>query len=220
MKKQGRLWNSGRIEIDKGGRDSVKKHLIYSGKLLWVALALLGLSTVGGCGNRNQIPTETENLWGEEAARAENAAGEEAAGAENGAGESLAGAENGTGEGFTGADFPAEEAATEEDGYAEAEYIAALYRDLYDRAMEADTLGSLESLQAIVGRLGENGYAAVDSENQVDMTGAERAEAFCKAVEAGESGELTVVVVASGGGFRKYDFRTEDGKVDIVRGYY
>ena len=172
MKKQGRLWNSGRIEIDKGGRDSVKKHLIYSGKLLWVALALLGLSTVGGCGNRNQIPTETENLWGEEAARAENAAGEEAAGAENGAGESLAGAENGTGEGFTGADFPAEEAATEEDGYAEAEYIAALYRDLYDRAMEADTLGSLESLQAIVGRLGENGYAAVDSENQVDMTGA------------------------------------------------
>ncbi len=209
MKKQGRLWNSGRIEIDKGGRDSVKKHLIYSGKLLWVALALLGLSTVGGCGNRNQIPTETENLWGEEAVRAENAAGEEAAGAENG-----------TGEGFTGADFPAEEAATEEDGGAEAEHIAALYRDLYDRAMEAGTLGSLESLRAIVDRLGENGYTAVDSENQVDMTGAERAEAFCKAVEAGESGELTVVVVASGGGFRKYDFRTEDGKVDIVRGCY
>ncbi len=221
MKKQRRLWNSGRIEIDKGGRDSVKKHLIYSGKLLWVALALLGLSTVGGCGNRNQIPTETENLWGEGAAGAENAAGEEAAGAENAAWESLAGAENGTGEGFNGADFPAEEAAAEaEDGYAEAEHIAALYRDLYDRAMEADTLGSLESLQAIVGRLGENGYAAVDSENQVDMTGAERAEVFCKAVEAGESGELTVVVVASGGGFRKYDFRTEDGKVDIVRGYY
>ncbi len=221
MKKQGRLWNSGRIEIDKGGRDSVKKHLIYSGKLLWVALALLGLSTVGGCGNRNQIPSETDILWGEGAAGAENAAGESPAGAENVAWESLAGAENGTGEGFNGADFPAEEAAAEaEDGYAEAEYIAALYRDLYDRAMEADTLGSLESLQAIVGRLGENGYAAVDSENQVDMTGAERAEAFCKAVEAGESGELTVVVVASGGGFRKYDFRTEDGKVDIVRGYY
>ena len=62
-----------------------------------------------------------------------------------------------------------------EDDFDNAESIAAVYRDIYDEAVETNTLGSPETLRRIVARLGENGYVAVDSENQVDMAGAEQA---------------------------------------------
>lgn len=106
-----------------------------------------------------------------------------------------------------------------EDGFDNAESIAAVYRDIYDEAVEANTLGSLETLRRIVARLGENGYVAVDSENQVDMAGAEQAIEFCKAVDEKKSATLTIIVIKDFS-FRKFDLKTEDGNVVIVRGYY
>ena len=106
-----------------------------------------------------------------------------------------------------------------EDGFDNAENIAAVYRDIYDEAVETNTLGSLETLQRIVARLGENGYVAVDSGNQVDMTQAEQAFNFCKAVDEKKMNELTIIVVMELG-IRKLDLKTEDGSVNIVRGYY
>lgn len=106
-----------------------------------------------------------------------------------------------------------------EDNVDNAESIAAVYRDIYDEAVETNTLGSLETLQRIVARLGENGYVAVDSENQVDMAGAEQAIGFCKAVDEKKSAALTIIVMEDYG-FRKFDLETEDGNVNIVRGYY
>ena len=38
-------------------------------------------------------------------------------------------------------------------------------------------------MRSMVAILGENGYAAVDSENPIDMTQAEQALLFCKAVD-------------------------------------
>ncbi len=70
-----------------------------------------------------------------------------------------------------------------EDDFDDAESIAAVYRDIYDETVETNTLGSLETLRRIVARLGENDYVAVDSENQVDMAGAEQVIEFCKAVD-------------------------------------
>ena len=108
---------------------------------------------------------------------------------------------------------------TNEDDFEDAISIAAVYRDIYDEAVEANTLGSLETLQSIVARLGENGYVAVDSENQVDMAGAEQVMEFCKAVNEKKSATLTIIVIKDLG-FRKFDLKTEDGSVNIVRGYY
>lgn len=126
----------------------------------------------------------------------------------------------------------------------DAESIAAVYRDIYDEAAagtpsgepsvpepapaaegasgnkgETGALASLETLQRIVARLGENGYVAVDSENQVDMAGAEQAIEFCNAVEEKKSASLSIIVI-KGFGFRKFDLETEGGNVNIVRGYY
>lgn len=42
---------------------------------------------------------------------------------------------------------------------------------------------------------------------------------FCKAVEEKENVRLTIIVILESG-FRKFDLETEDGKVNVVRGYY
>lgn len=100
-----------------------------------------------------------------------------------------------------------------------AEDIAEIVSDIYAEAEDADTLGSLDTMRRMVVRLGEHGYAAVDSGNQVDMTEAEQVSAFCRAVEQKENAEMTIIVVTELG-FRQFDLKTEDGNVTIVRGYY
>ncbi len=106
-----------------------------------------------------------------------------------------------------------------ETDYVDAESIAAIYKDIYDEALKTNTLGSLKTLQHIVNRLGENGYVAIDSGNQVDMTRAEQTLEFCKAVDKKENAQMTIIVI-TGLGFRKFDLKTENGNVNIVRGYY
>lgn len=111
-----------------------------------------------------------------------------------------------------------------EEDFDDAENIAEIYRDIYEEAAEASAGNSsmscsLEMMQRIIARLGENGYAAVDSENQVDMAEAEQVIAFCKAVDEKKRDTLTIIVMQDFG-FRKFDLKTEDGSVTIVRGYY
>ena len=67
-------------------------------------------------------------------------------------------------------------------------------------------------------RLGGQGYAAVDSKNQVDMTNAKQVLEFCEAAEKQEPAELTILV-AEDCGLRKFDIKTEDGSINIVREY-
>ncbi len=99
------------------------------------------------------------------------------------------------------------------------ECIAEILSDIYEEAVDTNTLGSLDMMRCMVARLGENGYVAVDGGNQIDMTQAEQALAFCKAVDEKEMDELTIIVVMEMG-IRKFDLKTEGGNVNIVRGYY
>ena len=77
----------------------------------------------------------------------------------------------------------------------EAEGIEAVYHDIYDGAVETNTLASPETKQCIVARLGENGYVAVDSENQVDMVRAEQAVEFCKVEDEKENTKPTIIMI-------------------------
>lgn len=112
-----------------------------------------------------------------------------------------------------------EEQPSGEDMCVDAKDIAAVFQDIYDEAAQTNMLGSLEIKRRIVARLGENGYVAVDHENQVNMAGAGQAIEFCKAVDEKKSSELTIIVITDLG-FRKFDLKTEDGNVNIIRGYY
>lgn len=97
--------------------------------------------------------------------------------------------------------------------------ITAVYRDIYDEAAEKTTTDDLEVIRSIVNGLGENGYAAVDSENQIDMVCPERIKRFCVQVEAGEEAEASLIVVMSAIDFVRYEFMTRGGKVEVRRSY-
>lgn len=107
----------------------------------------------------------------------------------------------------------------DENDHAEAERIAAIFRDIYDEAVNRNTWGNLDTIRRMVARLGENGYVAVDSENQVNMTRPGQVLEFCRAVDEKENDEITIIVTIESG-FRKFDLKTENGNVNIVRGYY
>ena len=91
---------------------------------------------------------------------------------------------------------------------------------LYKEAAEQNNIADLEMIRSIVNRLGENGYPAVDSRNQINMTKPEKVVEFCEKVDAQEEAEVTILEVDYFGGFVKYDLHTKDGNVDVVRSYY
>ncbi len=103
---------------------------------------------------------------------------------------------------------------------AETGEIIEIYLDIYENMAEADSSGSLERMRTIVTRLGENGYVAVDSENQIDMTRAEQVIQFVEKVNDREEADLTIVVVSDLGRFKRFDLQTEAGKVSVVQNYY
>lgn len=110
--------------------------------------------------------------------------------------------------------------AIQEESEEDADEIINICIDLYEKAAEENKLADLETIRGIVNRLGENGYPAVDSRNQVNMTEAEQVLEFCEEVDAQKEAEITILEVSYLGGFVKYDLYTKDGNVDVVRSYY
>ena len=107
-----------------------------------------------------------------------------------------------------------------ENSQENAEEIIEICVDLYKEAAEQNKIADLEMIRSIVNRLGENGYPAVDSRNQINMTEPEKVVEFCEKVDAQEEAEITILEVSYLGGFVKYDLHTKDGNVDVVRSYY
>ena len=110
--------------------------------------------------------------------------------------------------------------AIPEDSKENAEEIINICIDLYKKAAEENKIADLETIRNIVNCLGENGYPAVDSRNQINMTDPEKVVEFCEKVDAQEEAEITILEVSYLGGFVKYDLHTKDGNVDVVRSYY
>ena len=111
--------------------------------------------------------------------------------------------------------------AIQEESEEDADEIISVCIDLYEKAEEEENkLADLETIRSIVNRLGENGYSAVDSRNQINMTEPEKVVEFCEKVDAQEEAEITILEVSYLGGFVKYDLHSKDGSVDVVRSYY
>ena len=110
--------------------------------------------------------------------------------------------------------------AVSEEYQEDAEEIINICIDLYEKAAEENKLADLETILSIVNRFGENGYPAVDSRNQVNMTEAEQVVEFCEMVDAKKEAEITVIEVGYLSGFIKYDLQTKDGNVDVSRSCY
>ena len=110
--------------------------------------------------------------------------------------------------------------AIQEESEEDADEIISVCIDLYEKAEEENKLADLETIRSIVNRLGENGYPAVDSRNQINMTEPEKVVEFCEKVDAQEEAEITILEISYLGGFVKYDLHTKGGNVDVVRSYY
>ena len=110
--------------------------------------------------------------------------------------------------------------AIQEESEEDADEIISVCIDLYEKAEEENKLADLETIRSIVNRLGENGYSAVDSRNQINMTEPEKVVEFCEKVDAQEEAEITILEISYLGGFVKYDLHTKSGNVDVVRSYY
>ena len=108
----------------------------------------------------------------------------------------------------------------QEESEEDADEIISICIDLYEKAEEENKLADLETIRSIVNRLGENGYSAVDSKNQIDMTEPEQVTNFCEMVDEKEEAEISIIEVSYLPGFVKYDLQTKDGNVDVVRSYY
>ena len=102
----------------------------------------------------------------------------------------------------------------------ETEKMIECCLELYEKAAEENKIADLETIRSIVNCLGENGYPAVDSRNQINMTEPEKVVEFCEKVDAQEEAEITILEISYLGGFVKYDLHTKDGNVDVVRSYY
>ena len=98
--------------------------------------------------------------------------------------------------------------------------IIEICSQLYKKASEENKIADLETVRIIVNQFGENGYPAVDSRNQINMTEPEKVVEFCEKVDAQEEAEITILEISYLGGFVKYDLHTKGGNVDVVRSYY
>ena len=92
--------------------------------------------------------------------------------------------------------------------------------DLYEKAAEENKLTDLSTIREIVNRFGENGYPAVDSRNQINMTESGQVVDFCKKVNEHEEAKITILEVDYFGGYVQYDLHTKDGNVDVSKSYY
>lgn len=88
--------------------------------------------------------------------------------------------------------------------------------DIYETHMKNGTVGSIQMVSEMVKRLGEDGYAAIDQDNQVDMEHAEQVKTFCRKVEEKQPAELTLIIVLNNGGFSELELNTEDGQVSVT----
>ena len=96
--------------------------------------------------------------------------------------------------------------AIPEEPQENAEEIINICIDLYKKAAEENKIADLETIRSIVNCLGENGYPAVDSRNQINMTDPEKVVEFCEKVDAQEEAEITILEVSYLGGFCKIRF--------------
>lgn len=93
----------------------------------------------------------------------------------------------------------------------------SLCEDIASEALKNGTADTLKAREAVVSCLGQNGFCAADTENQINMVNADRMEAFCQAAGNGKSGQADVILVMDAGSFVYYRFRTQDGAVDVQR---
>lgn len=107
----------------------------------------------------------------------------------------------------------------EQNFYTESQKVAECYRDIYEQAIDDDSIGNVETIKNIVKRIGANGYIVVDAGNQIDMINREQLMNFIGKVADGLEAEATLICVMENGDYTRFDFQSSGGSVQITRSY-
>ncbi len=78
----------------------------------------------------------------------------------------------------------------------------------------------LAKIERVIQRLEEQGYAAIDSKNQINMVCADQAIDFCQAVEEKGQDDFMLTVISDTFQWIIYDFHCADGAVTVARNIY
>lgn len=103
--------------------------------------------------------------------------------------------------------------------FEESEKIALSYKEVIEEQLCDKQVISRDTMKRILKILEEEGYSAVDVENQVDMVNPQQVEEFCKKVDEKQQDKLTIFTISYYGGFNRYDFSTKEGQVGVTRSW-
>lgn len=91
--------------------------------------------------------------------------------------------------------------------------LAESYRKLYESMKESETT---DLQKQVIEKIGDQGYPVLDTENQINMVNASKAEKFCESAQQGEKAGTTLFCVTEEGGFVRYDLEAEQGRLDVT----
>ncbi len=100
------------------------------------------------------------------------------------------------------------------------EGIMEILTELYQQAEQEDNHNILTQITYIIKKLGEHGYVAIDSKNQITMTNTKQVMQFCEMVDRKKEATLTIIEITYNGGFVEYQLDTKDGKVKVLKSHY
>lgn len=98
----------------------------------------------------------------------------------------------------------------------ESEQLAEGFREIYEEKKDSGGKDTLEFRKQIIQAIGEQGYAAVDTDNQINMVHYGQIEDFCKSAQEGEEAAAVFFSVTEEGGWIRYDLETQNGDIDVT----
>ncbi len=119
-------------------------------------------------------------------------------------------------------ELPAETDVGEQTSFDEEKSLHII--DISLAAMGTQTENTSETklakIKRVIQRLEEQGYAAIDSKNQINMVCADQAIDFCQAVEEKGQDDFMLTVISDTFQWIIYDFHCADGAVTVARNIY
>lgn len=119
-------------------------------------------------------------------------------------------------------ELPAEMDVGEQTSFDEEKSLHII--DISLASMETQTENTSETklakIKRVIQRLEEQGYAAIDSKNQINMVCADQAIDFCQAVEEKGQDDFMLTVISDTFQWIIYDFHCADGAVTVARNIY
>lgn len=98
----------------------------------------------------------------------------------------------------------------------ESEQLAEGFREIYEEERGKGEKDTLAFQQQIIQAIGEQGYAAVDTDNQINMVHPGQVQDFCESAEQGEKDSVVFFCVTDEGGWIRYDLEAQNGDIDVT----